>query len=122
MNGRPKGATIAFALAIVGGIATIGTMAWQFDANSGSVLPEVGLALLVTVLFFATAGMLNAKGTGSWSSALVISVLNAAMILCDILGNTLALGPGTALLLISLLVCALVALPTTSRWIAADRM
>lgn len=121
MGERPGKVIITSALAIIGGILTIASMAMYFDPGSEKVLAEVGLALLIAVLFFAVGGTLYRNGQSSWKSTVFLSFMNVAVIACDILYKTMDQYFGAVLLLIALFVALLAACPSTAKWIVTDR-
>jgi len=121
MSERPGKVIITSALAIIGGILTIASMAMYFNPSDEKVLTEVGLALLIAVLFFAVGGTMYRNGQSSWKSTVFLCFVNVAIIACDVLYKTMNQNFGVVLFLLALFVALLTACPSTAKWIAADR-
>lgn len=120
MEGRPINLKIASALATIGGIVSLASMVSSFNGVD-NVFWTVGLGLLMTVLFFASAGYLYSNSMGNYTSLLVLQIINAAAIVLSIALGTTSIGFGIALVVIEVLYLLLISGKTTEKWMELDR-
>lgn len=122
MDARPTNVIAASALAIIGGIVAIASIAWSFNPNSENIILQVGLALLISVFFFSVGGSLYTNGSGTWKSIQLVCFMNAAILLFAILYGMINLYFGIILLVMILLTAVLTANQKTAKWIEMDRI
>ena len=121
---RPANVSMAFALAIIGGLVSIAFLAVAIinvDPATGTYT-QAALAMLIAVLFFGFAGQLYNNGTASYIGTIAIGLINviviAVTIITDVENNLLF---GIALFVLAV-ISVLLALPyNTEKWINYDR-
>jgi len=120
MVARPATLKIASGIATIGGIVALASMVNSFNGTN-DVFWIVGLGLLITVLFFASAGYVYSNGRGNYPSLLAIQLINAAAIIVGIAISAVSIGFGIALIVFEVLYLILIAGESTERWMQVDR-
>ncbi len=122
MISRPMNVIAASALSVIAGIIAIASFIYVFDPESDEVLIKLTLGLLVTVLFFATAGFLYKHGSGNYPSLLFTEILNAVVIIVMIFLKEMDVWFGLALIIFAILILILSIGKNVETWIATDRV
>lgn len=122
MISRPMNVVAASALSVIAGIVAIASFIYIFDADSSDVVIRLVLGLLITVLFFATAGFLYKNGKGNYASLLFIEIINAVVIIVAIVLKDVNIWFGLAMVILAILVLILSIGKNVENWIAADRI
>ena len=122
MISRPMNVVAASALSVIAGIVAIASFIYIFDADSSDVVIRLVLGLLITVLFFATAGFLYKNGKGNYASLLFIEIVNAVVIIVAIVLKDVNIWFGLAMVILAILVLILSIGKNVENWIAADRI
>ena len=118
---RPANVVLASVLGVIGGIVALAAMVNGYSSNEDNLFWGVGLGLLITVLFFASAGFLFPNSKGTFGALIVICLINAVAIILAIVLNAFSVWFGIALIVIEVLFLACVAAGKTDKWIEFDR-
>lgn len=121
MANRPKSVIAASALAVIGGIVAIAAMAHDYK-ESTDMLVTIGLYLLITVLFFASAGFLYSNGKGNYISLVFLELMNVIVIAAMIIGNADSRVYGFVLLALAVLSTIASLFSVVPKWIEFDRV
>lgn len=121
MMKRPLNVALACAISVIAGIVAIASFSYNFDPGSDSVLWATGLGLLITVLYFATAGLLYQNGKGNYPSLIFLEFLNGIIIVVAIFVNCINVWFGLALIILTIITILLSIPKSTENWIVSDR-
>ncbi len=121
MMKRPLNVVLACAISVIAGIVAIASFSYNFNPDSDSVLWATGLGLLITVLYFATAGLLYQNGKGNYPSLIFLEFLNGIIIVVAIFVNCINVWFGLALIILTIITILLSIPKSTEHWIISDR-
>lgn len=121
MANRPMSVIGGSVLGVVGGITTIAALTHDFSFSINE-MTCIGLYLLTTVLFFATAGFLYSNGKGNYISLVFLELINVAVISAHIVIEPDEKVFGIALLALALLQTIFSLPQGVEKWVARDRV
>ncbi|MDR0309746.1 MAG: hypothetical protein LBH88_03195 [Candidatus Methanoplasma sp.] len=119
METVPTNIRIGGTLGLIGGIACIVCMVLFFRAEESALL-DMGVYMLVAVMFFALAGGFFKGGQWSWSVLLLMTFLTIGAVGGSVIAGAMDFYVGAVLALIGVLIAANLAMPTSRVW--ADRL
>ena len=127
MNKRPMNVAMASAVAIIGGLVSfafiaVASVKLNFEISDIKIITRLGLAVLITVLFFGFAGMAFPNGKGTYLSMIALGLFTVIAIAVTIVLDTKNnLGFGIALFIIAVIQVLLVLPYRTEKWVETDR-
>ena len=118
---RPKVVKLGFFLGIVGGLLAILASIYAYDSTENSVV-NVGVCLLVMILFLMLGGGFAPNGNGTWGVLTGIAAITAGLCISMILYGNVDKWLGSAMAIIAVLIVLVAANRNTGRWIRTDRL
>ncbi len=119
METIPRNAKIGGALGFLGGLIAMICIAMYFVPEE-STLIDMGVYMLIAIMFFALAGGLARTGQWSWEVLLLMSFLTIGVVGAAVVFGAVDLYIGILLVIIGALITVNVAMPSSKTW--ADRM
>ena len=116
----PKKMVAGSAVGLFGGIIALAVMAATWDGTLDCIV-KVGLAMLVSVSFFAAAGTFMKYSPVQGSTMVVLSALAVAFTLVALIYGAMSIGFGLVLIVLGIVAILCAACPTVTSWVDANR-
>ncbi|MCL1979027.1 MAG: hypothetical protein FWG60_02580 [Methanomassiliicoccaceae archaeon] len=119
METVPGNVKIGSALGFIGGVVCIISMALFFEAEESAVL-DMGVYMLIAVMFFALAGGFTKNGPWSWEVLLLMTFLTIGIVVSSAVLGAVDPYAGAILVLIGILIVIGLSMRSSKTW--ANRM
>lgn len=118
---RPKVVKFGFLLGILGGLLAILASIYAYDSTESSVI-NVGICLLVMILFLMLGGGFAPNGNGTWGVVTGIAAVTTGICIAMILYGNIDKWLGSAMAVIAMVIVLVAANRKTGLWIKANRI
>lgn len=115
METMPRNAKFGAALGFIGGIIGIACLALYFEPEE-STLVDMGIFMLIAVMFFALAGGFMRTGQWSWDVLLLMSFLTIGFICAAVVFDIVNIEVAAVMVAIGALIILNLSMPSTKTW------
>ncbi|MDR3074952.1 MAG: hypothetical protein LBU30_02790 [Candidatus Methanoplasma sp.] len=119
METMPRNAKIGSALGFLGGIISMICLALLFKPEDTAIV-DMGVYMLIAVMFFALAGGFSRSGQWLWSVLLFMTFMTIAAVCCAVIFGAIDLHAAIVLVVVGVLIVASLSMPSAKTW--ANRM